>query len=323
MRQGSWRTDARHARLSGSGVWSIADATFLQHEGRLLLSAATPVSLCWDGSTLTVGDMADGGACSVFLPDLTLRCTRAGALRASATGTLPIRLGLSGAMRSWAVLLHGAQAEEQGGIAHITPRPASRDLRGELTADAALLLADDQDPRTLQKLIDALNHRDWPVQMAAAWALGRRGDAAAVPSLLACLQREDPKLVYADIADVDVDWPGFMVGLGDALPLPGGDSPTAPRAAKRWRLRVELMESLGLLRDRRAVEVISRVLLELREPYPALAAAARALGRIGDPVALPAIEAGCAYYEACTHMAAHAAYRTLTGRPWQPPHEHR
>lgn len=44
---------------------------------------------------------------------------------------------------------------------------------------------------------------------------------------------------------------------------------------------------------------------------------ARALGRIGDPAAIPIVAQTCTYYEPCAHLAARDAYRAQAGEPWQ------
>jgi hypothetical protein len=239
----------------------------------------------------------------------------------TAVGGEAIDFATGDALRACRLVVNGVVIDRDARSVRIMPQASvpvpTREVVDAAAIDVALQLADVRSPAAGAWLMSQLQTAAWPVQSACAWALGRRGDAAAVSALLATLACETPEAITPDPLLVDIDWPGFMVGLGDPLQLPSGEHAADPHVSKRWRVKVEVIEALGLLRDRGAVPALAQILQEACDAYPVLAATARALGRIGDPAALPALEVGCAYYEACTHLAARVAYGQLTGRTWK------
>ncbi len=308
-----WRSDARHARLTAPTRWAAADATFVQHSGRLLMNAETPCTLVCNADRITVSGFADGASVTVYLDGALLRLTRAGMLRARLHGAAnrQVTLVLTGALASLTVDT-GAEAIQ---VASGEYRLASVSAKQDDLASAAtmLALADDPSKDALSGLLAGLTAEVWSVRSAAAWGLARRGEAVAVPALLTALSRENPAEIYPEPAEVDVE---VLVFIADPR-VPTGEAPASERIGKRWRVRMQIIESLGLLRDPRAVPELSAILASCTEPYPVLAAAARALGRIGDPSVIPVVAKTCIYYEACTHLAARDAYRALTGRAWR------
>lgn len=308
-----WRSDARHARLTASLQWTVADATFLQHAGQLLLNAETPCTLARIADRVIVSGLADGSSATVYLDGALLRLTKAGVLRARLHGATDrqVTLVVTGAL---AALTMDAGA----GAIQIAPgeyRLSSVSTKQDALSSAAtmLALADDPAAGALSGLLAGLTSSEWKVRSAAAWGLARRGTADAVPDLLTALARENPAEIYPEPAEVDVE---VLVFIADPR-VPTGEAPTSERIAKRWRVRMQIIESLGLLRDPRAVPALSAILAACTEPYPILAAAARALGRIGDPATIPVVAKTCTYYEACTYLAARDAYRALAGRAWR------
>ena len=308
-----WRSDARHARLATPLQWTVADATFLQHVGRLLLNAETPCTLARIADRVIVSGLADGSSVTVYLDGALLRLTKAGVLRARLHGAADrqVTLVVTGALASLTMDAGAGAIQVAPGEYRLSSVSTKQD--GLSSASTMLALADDPSEGALSGLLAGLTAPEWKVRSAAAWGLARRGTAAAVPALLTALSQENPAEIYPEPAEVDVE---VLVFIADPR-VPTGEAPTSERIAKRWRGRMQIVESLGLLRDPRAVPALSAILASCTEPYPVLAAAARALGRIGDPAAIPVVAKTCTYYEACTHLAARNAYQALTGRTWR------
>jgi len=130
------------------------------------------------------------------------------------------------------------------------------------------------DPATISPLISALSERDRTMRMEAVRALGRKGSASAVP--LAQLQHDrDDSVARAARA--------ALGALGDAA--------TAPLIAVLQTAEedscINTVQALGLARGRKGVSVLLDLLNDRR--VRVRAAAARALGHIGDLRALHAL----------------------------------
>ncbi|MCC7519453.1 MAG: hypothetical protein IT578_09740 [Verrucomicrobiae bacterium] len=128
----------------------------------------------------------------------------------------------------------------------------------------------------------ALENPCWPVQMAAAEALGRRGLREAAPALRALLEREH--------ADRELYATGTV---------------------KRWRLKTAVIVALGRLGDRECVPLLRAILAEGRDFYPVYSVIAQALGRIGGPGAREALTLALRESEHNTHLRARAALKHL------------
>ena len=91
---------------------------------------------------------------------------------------------------------------------------------------------------------------------------------------------------------------------------------TAVALAKRHRLKTVIIEALGRLRAADAVPALCCILADQREFYPVHSVVCRALGIIGDPTALPALEQAAHYAESNTKTRARDAIaRISTGHP--------
>jgi hypothetical protein len=132
------------------------------------------------------------------------------------------------------------------------------------------------------RLLEALRSADWPVQMAAAEALGRRGCREAASALREVLRRE-----HADRALY------------------------APNAVKRWRLKTAVIVALGRLGDRECVPLLNQILADGRDFYCVYSVIAQALGRIGGPEARAALTRALNESEHNTHARARAALEFL------------
>jgi len=108
--------------------------------------------------------------------------------------------------------------------------------------------------------------REGAVRGAAAVALGQIGDPAAAPFLAGSLSRRLP-------------------------PRVGGERPRRRRVEQDEFVRRAAAVSLGQLRSREAVPVLAETLGDERAPDDVRREAARALGLIGDPSAVPALRA--------------------------------
>lgn len=136
----------------------------------------------------------------------------------------------------------------------------------------------------LDLLRSALDNPHWPVQVAAAEVLGRRGGREATPALRELLQREhDDRELYA------------------------------PGAVKRWRLKTALIVALGRLGDRECVPLLRNILADSRDFYPVYSVIAQALGRIGGAAAREALTLVLQESEHNAYVRARAALGHLEG----------
>lgn len=168
----------------------------------------------------------------------------------------------------------------------------------------------------LPQLLAGLDDPDWKVQQTAAELLGRLGHPAAVEPLLALLGRETPETIYRD----ELLWwaeANRRCAFDDA-PWHAGAGSSAD-AVKRHRLKTVIVEALGRLRATVAVPALCRLIEDQREFYPVHSLACQALGRIGDPAALPTLAKASHYAELNTKLRAQDAVARLTsGRPAHP-----
>ncbi len=141
---------------------------------------------------------------------------------------------------------------------------------------ATLILGLAGDPRAVDALIEAT--RDPGIAYRAALSLGEIGDRRAIPALREMARRQPSER----------HWAGWgLASLGE----PGGFELLieVARSDMGWDQRRHAILALGELQHRGAVEALAKL---LRDPNVHLrVAAARALGEIGDPAALPALRA--------------------------------
>jgi hypothetical protein len=160
--------------------------------------------------------------------------------------------------------------------------------------DACLVQIVSGDP-DVTLLMEALEDTDWPVQAAAAEALGRLGCTEAAPAVRELLSAEhaipEEKLYPAE---------------DDA-----GDVRSPEERGKRWRLKMTLVIALGRLEDEDAVPLIGRILRDGKDFYTVYSAASQALGRIGGEEAQQALEPALSETEANTHARARDAMEVL------------
>jgi HEAT repeat protein len=182
-----------------------------------------------------------------------------------------------------------------------------RDSNLTVQESAAAILASIGDARVADGLIASLASADWVVRMHAATALGRIGEARAVPALMPLLQ-DKVKAVREESSTA-------LARLGPAaLPVLVGALEHA-----EWLVRLHAVEALGKTKSPEAVEPLLKLLFNDRDSSlkedavralgeighasavdflltamkePGLRPlVAEALGRIGDPKAVPALVA--------------------------------
>jgi hypothetical protein len=155
----------------------------------------------------------------------------------------------------------------------------------QVDACIARLVAKRPDVRAL---VAALRSPHWPVQVAAAEVLGRRGCKEAAPLMRKLLDAE------------------HAIRREQLYPAEGAEprDKTTEDVAKRWRLKAALIIALGRLGDRKAVPLLGRILADGRDFYTVYSVAAQALGRIGGRAALKALGPAFAESEVNTHSRA-------------------
>jgi HEAT repeat protein len=170
---------------------------------------------------------------------------------------------------------------------------------------ASAILATVADERVITPLLLALRSSDWIVRMHAAQALGRVKSADTVEALIPLLQdrvkavREEAATALAAIGDAAIpflvnalkheDW---LVRLHAVESLGKAHSPHAvePLLAVLFNdrdsaVREDAVRALGEIRDARAVD---HLCVAMREPG-LRTVAVEALGRIGNPCAVPVL----------------------------------
>ena len=141
---------------------------------------------------------------------------------------------------------------------------------------AALTLGEIGDPRAVGPLIEAT--RDPAVAYRAALSLGEIGDPRAIPALREMARRLPSDRHWAG-------WALARLGQPDGFDL----LIDVARSDLGWDQRRHAIVALGELAYRGAVEALVPVLED--DEVHLRVAAARALGEIGDPAALPALRA--------------------------------
>jgi len=174
------------------------------------------------------------------------------------------------------------------------PPVAPGDTRlSQVDACIAQMAAEDPD---VSDLLAALRGPHWPIQVAAAEVLGRRGCKQAVPAIRQLLAAEHaiPKeQMYPPV---------------DGQPHEGQ---SIEDTAKRWRLKAALITALGRLGDVDCVPLLGQILTDARDFYVVYSIAAQALGRIGGPKALDALTPALEENEPNTRARALAAKAAL------------
>ena len=173
-------------------------------------------------------------------------------------------------------------------------------------------LADDA---SLTELLALLQDPEWRVRYAAAVALGDRRDARAVAPLVACLAAEDAAPLFTQKTDIGSSPAGYPFDFKAEFPP---DLTPETRACWERRGRVKQAASLALgAIGKTAPEILAHLHRYVTDPShdpEVRAAAAKALGLIGDPTSRPHIEKATQDFEWCTRTEAQTALRRIAAR---------
>ncbi len=167
-------------------------------------------------------------------------------------------------------------------------RLALKDPSQAVRAAAAMGLGNARDQASVTALADMLRSSPAADRRAAALSIGFLGGPAAVEPLARALE-QDPDVTVRSLAAVGL---GLAGDAAAGAPLREELSRSLEASGREAReMRTAVITALGLLRERSAVPILQRVLRgEVRDDR-ARAHAATALGRIGDPAAVPPLVA--------------------------------
>ncbi len=177
---------------------------------------------------------------------------------------------------------------------------------------AAMLLGATGSTRYTPDLVTLLEDRSPDVRSAATRALGKAGDVAAVPHLLAALtsSRAVPSGIVG-MALLDLGTAALptlrtalesgaaparalsagLLGLHGDLPAVAALTAALDDAGAPTEVRLAAAGALGRIGAPQAADALARVTVLAADPA-LRAAAAEALGRVGDPDSVPALAAG-------------------------------
>ncbi|MEI8197447.1 MAG: HEAT repeat domain-containing protein [Phycisphaerae bacterium] len=178
--------------------------------------------------------------------------------------------------------------------------------------EACLALVRDPAPEATSRLLALLEHAAWQVRYAAAVALGDRADPRSVPGLIRLLEQEDTQPLYTQKEDLAGAPAGASMAMTCSYP-PEVSSVTLDCWRRRGRVKQAGCWALAALGPaaRPAVTLLARYVTDSREDYMVRAAAGRALGLIGDPNAVAALQQAAGDEEWCTRTEAQKALRRL------------
>jgi HEAT repeat protein len=152
---------------------------------------------------------------------------------------------------------------------------------------AAQALGDHHDPRAIDALIQTLENRsvDWATRIEAARALGHTGDPRAIEPLIRTLENEQTQENNMDAHELAMVIAEALGAYHDSRVT---DALVKALVGNRDISHVAA-KSLVKLRDRRAVEPLIRILDDDKSLSFERQNAARVLGVLGDPRAVPAL----------------------------------
>lgn len=200
-------------------------------------------------------------------------------------------------------------------------------LEWDVRLDALIAAGHLADERIIDDLVPLSQHRDSTMREAALFALGRTGHRKALPALLAALERNtesDRVLACLGVAQVLARTGGAPGAAAPLVAVVTGRQPAGTRAGDDSRAgdgsRAACAFALGYVAKPGAgsaahvdayVDALVDVLDEGNGDLQRLAA--WALGRIGDPRAVPALLAAYFSRHAAVRPAVHWALATIAG----------
>jgi HEAT repeat protein len=164
-------------------------------------------------------------------------------------------------------------------------------------------------------------HHDWRVRYAAAVAMGESGDPRWLPQLGELLAMEDGRDLYGQPRVL-----GFTNSFDDTRMAEQliateaiFDQEYPEDRMDAWRCRGRVRQAALLAVDAigtatpELIQLIHDVLEDPDEDFSVKAAGAKALGRVGDALSLPALERALEFDEWCLQVEAHKAIDSLSG----------
>jgi len=338
--RGEWGRDeiilnAGGGEIRTQAVQGRADAVLLSDHGWAALQATRlslgdvdfwserPLDVAWEPGQVTLGDLSGPQRVELAHPDFHLSLESRGALDVDLVGrqrpTVVVSLDhdkavfVNGRLVKTLRREAGRQVVIPPALSLVTTRSGQALPAYARRMEALMREASQADEDAILSLIAALADPDWKVQQTAAELLGRLGVRTATRPLLALLDQERAEVIYADGT---LTWGEALDRLRSQGPEQFRRSSGGADMTKRHRLKAVVIEALGRLRAREAVPALCAILEDQREFYPVHSLAAQALGQIGDPAALPALEKAAGYAEINTKIRARDAIMRITeGRP--------
>ena len=290
-----------------------------------------PIDVSCENGVVTLGDLSGPERVELITAEFSLRVKSRGVVEVDLSGVKRPKI-VARLAQARPVFCNGRLVEAEWNRFDGTLVIPADVWRGSCKSDPAMpqyvkrmeklmCAASKADAASVAGLIDSLRSDiDWKVQMMAAELLGRIGGHGSVrdgivAALLDALKRETPEAIYDD--SVLLWWRDANEKFAKEGPAPflkGAGS--SADAVKRHRVKTVIIEALGRLRAAKAVPELCRIIEDQREFYPVHSAACRALGFIGDPAAIPALERAAEHPESNTKLrAADAINRIKTGKP--------
>lgn len=172
-----------------------------------------------------------------------------------------------------------------------------------------------------EKIEEYADHSDWRVRYATAVAIGETKDVKWSSTLLRILERESKRDLYSQPATVRFEHgPGDTKMAERLLPTRAIFDKEYPEELKEdWRCRGRVKQAcLFAVRDMgiaspEMIAYLRHILDEPGEDYGVCAAAAMALGRVGNLECLPSLKKALEIDEWCVQTEAKKAIRSLEG----------
>lgn len=171
----------------------------------------------------------------------------------------------------------------------------------------------------LDQLDKMSRHPNWRVRYAAAVSMGETRSTDWLPSLKAMLRHEATRDLYTQPPAVftnasDDTRMAEIVGPIDVH----FDSAPTEKMLEDWRCRGRVKQAILFaiheigVADKELLELINHCITRESEDYPVKAAAARALGAVGNEDSLPILKIAEAVDEWCTQTEARKAITRIT-----------
>jgi hypothetical protein len=304
---GDLETDARYAAITPEGRLAAVDVTTIAGSDDIALHSLYPMSLAVDGDTIDLGDLPADNEFFLQTPAGTLACDELGSLAFHAVGAHELTLRYR-APWDRPVVVNGRRTEAMHDPLTDTYTIEVRPEREDVAAAAGHFIPRMSRAYKLlylpgkendKALVGLLGDEVWQVQCAAAEALGLRRSTAAVEPLVDLLRKEQEETVYPDLLGRGDVLRQIREGTTDYL---GGQSPD--EVAKRFRLKVFICRALGRIGDEGAVPALHEALENRGDFYPVHVAALKALMQLQDTSAIELVRSWTDHMESNTRNQA-------------------